>query len=65
MLVDCGILTDGQQAMGITALPRNPRGHIRVLVEGGEGDVGPPDVPYMDAVVDHQGATSDVIAAGD
>jgi len=65
MLVDGGILTDGQQAMGITTLPRNPRGHIRVLVEGGEGDVGSPDVPHMDAVVHHQGATSYVIPAGD
>lgn len=52
----------GEQHMRI-ASPSDAGRDIFVLVERSEGYIGPPDIPYVDAAVDHQCDGSQVILA--
>ena len=48
--------------MGVTA-PGDVGGHVPVLEEGSEGDVGPLDVPDIDSKVNTEGAAAQIVSS--
>ncbi len=64
VLVQRAVLGPRQQEVGVVLVPPHDScGHVFVLLEGGEGDERPADVPHVDVVVHHHGAGGQVIPA--
>ncbi len=64
VLVQRTVLGPRQQEVGVVLVPPHDScGHVFVLLEGGEGDERPADVPHVDVVVHHHGAGGQVISA--
>lgn len=57
MLVERAVFGTGEQKMRVVLVaPHDPRGHVLVFLEGGEGNERPANVPHVDVVVHHHGA---------